>query len=189
MKTVKPVILASASQRRKELLEKAGIKFKIVESEFEEHFDSDLQPHLIAEKLSSEKAKAVYKKFTDSIIIAADTLVVCDGEILGKPKDEQDAKRILSILSGKKHSIITGFTIINGEKIITKSEETKVFMRKISEAEIDSYIATKEPFGKAGAYAIQGNARKFIEKIEGDLSNVIGLPIQALLKSLKEIEK
>jgi septum formation protein len=187
MKTTKPIILASGSPRRKELLEKAGVKFKIAESKFKEYFNLKLEPHALAQKLSLEKAKTVYKKFKNSIIIAADTFVVYNGTIFGKPKDQTDAKRMLSILSNKTHLIITGFTIINGEKIITKSEETKVSMRKISEAEIDSYINTKEPFDKAGAYAIQGEAKKFIEKIDGDLPNAIGLPIHTLLKDLKKI--
>lgn len=181
------IILASASPRRKRLLEKAGIKFKVVESKLDERFYSKLKPHDLAKKLSLEKAKAVYRKYKQSIIIAADTLVVCSGKILGKPKDKADAKKMLEFLNEKVHSIITGFTIIDGSKVITKSEETKVYMRKISENEINSYLETKEPFDKAGAYAIQGEARKFIEKTEGDFDNAVGLPVQSLVRELKKL--
>lgn len=184
---MKQIILASSSPRRKELLEKTGIKFKIVESKFEEYFDSNLKPNEIAEKLSLEKAEVVYEKHKDSIVIAADTLVSCEEKVFGKPKDEADVKRMLSILSNKTHFIITGFTIINDGAIITKSEATRVSMRKISKVEIDSYIKTKEPFDKAGAYAIQGIAKKFINKIDGNLSSAIGLPIDSIMKELKKL--
>lgn len=186
---MKLIILASGSPRRKEILEKAGIKFKVVESYYKEAFDPKLTPHEIAQKLSLGKAKAVFKNYKDSIIIAADTIVVCNTKILGKPKDQKDAKKMLKFLSNKTHLIITGFTIINAsiKKIITKSEETKVWMRKISISEIDSYIKTKEPFDKAGAYAIQGKAQKFIEKVEGDILNAIGLPLDNLMKELKKL--
>lgn len=191
---MKSIILASKSPRRKELLEKIGLKFKAVKSNYKEIIDSKLNPHELSEKLSLEKAKAVYWKNPpargkNSIIIAADTLVVCDGKILGKPKGQKDAKKMLSFLSNKAHLVITGFTIINGnlKKIITKSIETKVFMRKISVSEIDTYIKTKEPFDKAGAYAIQGKAKKFIKTIDGDLLNAIGLPLNSLMKELKKL--
>lgn len=189
---MRKIILASASPRRKRLLEKAGIKFKVVESKLDEYFYSKLKPHDLAKKLSLEKAKAVCERNQpvggkQSVIIAADTLVVCGGKILGKPKDKADAKKMLEFLNEKVHSIITGFTIIDGSKVVTKSEETKVYMRKISENEINSYLETKEPFDKAGAYAIQGKARKFIEKIEGDFDNAVGLPVQSLVRELKKL--
>jgi septum formation protein len=186
---MKQIILASASPRRKELLKKAGIKFKAIKSEIDERIYHNANPYELVKKLSLEKAKNVFMKNKKSIIIAADTIVVFDNKILGKPKDENDAKKMLSILSGNEHSIITGFTIINENKIITKSQETKVYMRKITDNEIDSYIKTKEPSGKAGAYAIQGIAKKFVTKIKGDLSNAIGLPIDTLLKNLKAISQ
>lgn len=184
---MRSIILASKSPRRKQLLEKAGLKFKVVESNYEEKIDSKLNPHQLVKKLSLEKAKAVAQKYRNAIIIGADTIIVCEGKIMGKPKDEKDARKILNFISDKTHLIVTGFTIIDGEsqKIITKSEETKIKMRKISKSEIDSYIKTKEPFDKAGAYAIQGKAREFIEKIDGDLENAIGLPVDSLLKELK----
>jgi len=181
------IVLASSSPRRKELLEKAGIKFKVIGSKIKEYLDIKLEPHKLVEKLSLEKAKAVQNKFKDAIIISADTLVVCEGKIFGKPTDEKDAEKMLEYLSGKTHYIITGFTIIKGRKIITKSEKTKVTMREISKKEIESYLKTGEPFDKAGAYAIQGRAKKFIEKVEGDLFNAIGLPIDIILNDLKTI--
>lgn len=186
---MKKIILASASPRRKELLEKAGLKFKVVDSNFEEKNDWNLPPHPLAQKLSLEKAKAVYKNYKDSIVIAADTIVVCDGKILGKPKDGKEAEKMLKFLSGKSHLIITGFTIISNDlgKPITKSQETRVWMKKISKTQIDSYMKTREPFDKAGAYAIQGKAKKFIEKVEGDLLNAIGLPLNSLMFELKKL--
>ncbi|OGH18150.1 MAG: septum formation protein Maf [Candidatus Levybacteria bacterium RIFCSPHIGHO2_02_FULL_37_10] len=186
---MKNIILASKSPRRKELLGKIGLKFKVIESEYREIIDSRLNPHELVEKLSLEKAKIVHKNHKNSIIIAADTIVVCDGRVLGKPKDKKDAKQMLGFLSGKVHLIITGLTIIDGElnKIITRSEETKVYMRKISPKEIDSYLKTKEPYDKAGAYAIQEIGSIFIEKIEGDYLNAVGLPIYSLVKELKNL--
>lgn len=189
MKPVKQIILASESPRRKEILEKAGLKFKVVKSNYKEYLDPKLKPHELVQKLSLEKAKAVFKKYKNCIIIAADTFVVCNNKILGKPKDEKDAKQMLSWLSGKTHLIITGFTIIDGnlDKIITKSQVSKIYMRKISSAEIDSYIKTGEPYGKAGGYAIQGIGSIFIKKINGDFFNAVGLPIYALARMLKKL--
>lgn len=186
---MKRIILASGSPRRRELLEKLGLKFKVVESKFVEHFNPSLKPHELTEMLSVEKAKEVSKRYKNAIIIAADTIVACDGKILGKPLDKRDAKSMLQFLSNKTHSIITAFTIIEGEtsKIITKSEETKIFMRKISDREIDSYLQTKEPYDKAGAYAVQGKAKKFIKKIVGDFDNAVGLPTHTLVRELKKL--
>jgi len=184
---MKSIILASASPRRKELLEKIGFKFKIAVSKYKESIDPNLSPHELAQRLSLEKAKIVAKKYKNSIIIGADTFVVLDDQIIGKPKDEKDARETLRLLSNRVHSIITGFTIIdsNTGKIVSKSVETKVFMRKIKDHEISSYVNTKEPLGKAGSYAIQEKGSMFIEKIEGDFFNAVGLPIFALVKELK----
>lgn len=185
---MKSIILASASPRRKELLKRIGLKFKIVKSDFEEKFDPKLDFHTLAKRLSLGKAKAVAKNFKNAIIIAADTLVVCDKKILGKPKDKNDARQILQILSGKPHLVITGFTITDSQtnKLISNFEETKVYMRKITDREVEDYIKTKEPFGKAGAYAIQGKGSVFVEKIQGDFFNVVGLPIYSLARELKK---
>ena len=184
---MKQIILASASPRRKELLEKIGLKFKIIVSKYKESIDPSQSPHELAQKLSLEKAKLVAKKYKNSIIIGADTFVVLDNQIIGKPKDKNDAKETLKLLSNRDHLIITGFTIIDSDtnKAISRSEETKVFMRQITDREIESYVKTKEPLGKAGSYAIQEKGSVFIEKIEGDFFNAVGLPIFALVKELK----
>ena len=186
---MKEIILASASPRRKQILKKSGLKFKVAKSNFEEHIDPKLTPQELVKMLSFEKAKAVFAKNKDSIIIAADTIVVCRGKILGKPKTNKDAKDMLSFLSNKSHVIITGFTIISSDlkKPIIKSEKTKVWMKKMALQDINDYVKTKEPFDKAGGYAIQGIAKKFIKRIEGDLSNAIGLPIDSLLHELKNL--
>jgi septum formation protein len=189
MKTIKQIILASASPRRSELLKKAGIKFNVVESGHDECFNPRLKPEEVVKILSLEKAKNVFRKHQDSIIIAADTVVVSENKILGKPKDETDVKNILSMLSNNTHSIITGFTIINGKKIITKSEITKISMKNIPRIEIEKYAKTKEPYDKAGGYATQGWAKKYITKIDGDESSAIGLPIKSLLKELNNLEE
>lgn len=184
---MKQIILASRSPRRKELLEKIGLNFKVVSSDYIEIFDPKLTPHEIVKKLSFEKAKAVSKNHKNSTIIAADTLVVCNGEILGKPKNKDDAKEMLRFLSGKSHFVVTGFTIINGNEVITKSEVSKVWMKKLDSQEIDDYIVTKEPYGKAGAYAIQERGSVFIQKIQGNFSNAVGLPIFTLAQELKKL--
>lgn len=182
------IILASASPRRKKLLEQLGLKFKVSVSNFEEKIDKKLDPHILAKKLSLGKAKDVAKKFQNAIIIAADTFVTFEGEILGKPNDKKDARRMLKLLSGTAHSIITGFTIMDSDtgRYVSKSVETKVYLKRLTDKEIDSYIKTGEPLDKAGAYGIQEKGAIFVEKIEGDFYNVVGLPIFELSKELKK---
>lgn len=186
---MKSIILASNSARRKEILEKAGLKFKVVESNFDENIGQKLTPLQLVKKLSFEKARKVFQKNKDSIVIGADTIVVCEGKILGKPKDKDDAKKMLKFLSGKVHVIITGFAIFDKSlrKPIVKSQKTKVYMKKISPQEIESYAITEESMDKAGAYAIQGEAAKFIEKIEGDFYNAVGFPIKSAINELKKL--
>ena len=184
---MKRIILASVSPRRKELLEKVGLKFTVVESKYIEKVDLKLNPHALTKKLSLGKAKAVAKNHKNSIIIAADTVVVCKNTILGKPKNKNDAKDMLEFLSNSVHFIVTGFTIIDTSsgKTISKSEQTKIFMREITSYEIDAYVKTGEPLDKAGGYAIQEIGSVFIKKIEGDFSNAVGLPIFTLIEELK----
>jgi len=162
------IILASSSPRRKELLEKAGIKFKVVGSKIKEYLDIKLEPHKLAEKLSLEKAKAVQNKFKDAIIISADTLVVCEGKIFGKPTDEKDAEKMLKYLSGKTHSIITGFTVINAKtnKIITGSDETKVTMRKISKEEMESYLKPKNRLTRRAPMQFKDWLKNLLKKLK-----------------------
>jgi len=185
---MKTIILASASPRRKELLEKIGLKFEAEPSDYEEYLPSEGEPHELAKKLSLEKAERVARRHKKAIVIAADTFLVFRGKLLGKPRNEAEAKEMLKALNGTSHSVITGFSIVDkdNKKILTKSVETKIYLRKLTAKEIDAYVKSKEPLDKAGAYAIQGLGSVIVEKIEGDYFNVIGLPLSALAESLKE---
>ena len=185
---MKRIILASASPRRVELLEKIGLKFEAEPSNYEEDMHSELEPHEFARKISLEKAEAVASKHESAIVIAADTIIVFGGQILGKPHTENEARKMLETINGKSHSVITGFSIIDTgkNKTLSKSVETKIHVRKLTLAEIDAYVKSKEPLDKAGAYAIQGLGAVIVEKIEGDYFNVVGLPLSALTEALKE---
>ena len=185
---MKRIILASASPRRVELLEKIGLRFKVEPSNYEEDMHSELEPHEFARKISLEKAEAVASKHKNAIVIAADTIIVFGSKILGKPHTENEARKMLETINGKSHSVITGFSIIDTgkNKTLSKSVETKIHVRKLTLAEIDAYVKSKEPLDKAGAYAIQGLGAVIVEKIEGDYFNVVGLPLSALTEALKE---
>ncbi|MFV1977495.1 MAG: nucleoside triphosphate pyrophosphatase, partial [Candidatus Scalindua sp.] len=179
---------ASASPRRKEILEKTGLKFKVDASDYEEEINYSLRPHELARFLSREKAKAIVNKYTNALIIAADTFIVFKGKILGKPYTEEEAKRMLKMLNNRTHSVITGFTIIDTDdnKKLSGSVETKVYFKKLTIKEIESYIKSKEPLDKAGAYAIQGLGAVIVKRIEGDYFNVMGLPLSTLMETLKK---
>ncbi len=185
---MKRIILASASPRRKELLEKIGLKFEVEPSDYAEDMRSRLSPYELARVISLEKARVVARKHKNAIVIAADTFIVFKGKIMGKPSTEAEARKILMILKGKSHSVITGFTIMDTEenKVLTKSVETIVHIKNLTSEEIDAYVKSKEPLDKAGAYAIQGLGSVIVERIEGDYFNVIGLPLSALAEGLKE---
>jgi septum formation protein len=187
---MKTIILASASPRRKVLLENTGLIFKVEPSNYEENIPSGLEPHELAQKMSLEKAKVVAGKQKNAIVIAADTFIVFGGQILGKPHTEKEAREMLEVLSGESHSVITGFSIIDTSKnkTLSRSVETKVYIRRLTLADIDAYVKSKEPLDKAGAYAIQGLGAILVEKIEGDYFNVVGLPLSALVEALKEFE-
>lgn len=183
------IILASASPRRKELLSLLDIPFKVLVSDVDETLPDGLPPYFIAESLSLKKAAAVAANVTGhSLVIGADTIVVLDGKILGKPSDEDDAFSMLKELSGKWHSVISGVTVLDNKSAKSESfyVETKVKFSHLSDDEIREYIKTKEPNDKAGSYGIQGKGAKFIEKIEGDYFNVVGLPVQKLYSVLKK---
>ena len=186
---MKKIILASGSPRRKDLLTDAGIKFDVDVSDYEEDMTLDLPPHELAKYLSAGKARAVAGRYKDAIIVAADTFVVLKGEVLGKPHTKEKAKEMLEKLSGQIHSIVTGFTIIETAtgKIISEAHESKLYFREILPEEIDEYVDSGEPLDKAGAYAVQGGGGKFVEKIEGDYTNIIGIPMKAFLERLKQI--
>jgi septum formation protein len=185
---MKGIILASASPRRKELLEKVGLKFEVDPSNHTERLQPRLEPHELARSISREKARAVASKHKNAIVIAADTFGVFKGKIIGKPRTEVEAREMLTTLSGKSHSVITGFTILDTDenKILSKSVETKVYIKKLTSEEIHAYVKSKESLDKAGAYAIQGLGSVIVERIEGDYFNVMGLPLCALTESLKE---
>jgi septum formation protein len=188
MRNIKTIILASASPRKKEILKKTGLKFKVYESDYEEKMDLGLKPHELARFLSREKARDVARRHRDALVIAADTIVVLRGRLFGKPRNEEQAKEMLRALSGKAHSVITGFTIIDtaGKKEISRSVESKVFFKRLSADEIETYIRSGEPLDKAGAYGVQGLGAVLVKRIEGDFFNVVGLPLNALAESLKE---
>lgn len=182
------IILASASPRRKELLEKIGLKFEVEPSDYAEDMRSGLSPAELARAISLEKARVVASKHKNTVVIAADTFIVFRGKIMGKPGTEAEARRMLMMLRGKPHSVITGFTILDTDRnrVLTKSVETVVHIKNLTSEEIDAYVKSGEPLDKAGAYAIQGLGSVIVERIEGDYFNVIGLPLSALAEGLKE---
>ena len=173
------VILASSSPRRKELLKKLCENFVVDVCEVEEMQVADT-PRGLAMKNAKLKAEAVAKKHPQDIVIGADTIVTLNGEIFGKPKGESSAFDMLKRLSGKKHEVITGLALAVAGKTFTAFEVTEVFFGRMTDTEIKNYVATGEPLDKSGSYALQGGAAKFIEKINGDWSNVVGLPLYRL---------
>jgi len=179
------VILASGSPRRRQLLGAAGIKFEVIESMVpEEHVAGEPAPDY-ALRMARDKAIAVSVRFPEAIVIGADTIVVCDTQILEKPADANDARRMLAMLSARTHTVVTAFALARGGKIIESSPvESDVTFRKLTDAEIDEYIATDEPFDKAGAYGIQGVGGGFISRVEGSRDNVMGLPTARVVAAL-----
>ena len=173
------IILASSSPRRQELLKKLCDDFKIEVCNAPE-IENLENPTELAIKNATIKAETVAQIFLNDIVIGADTIVVLNGEIFGKPHGERGAFEMLKKLSGKKHEVITGLAICKGSKTYNASEVTEVFFGEMTDAEISEYVATGEPLDKSGSYALQGGAAKFIEKIHGDWSNVVGLPLYRL---------
>jgi len=182
----RPLILASGSPRRRELLQKMGVPFVVEVSEADENVSG--KPSEVVGILAARKARAVAKNHISGLILAADTLVSLDDAALGKPCDEQEAVRMLKSLSGRAHSVYTGICLLDAatgeEKICV--EESRVFFRELSDQEIADYVATKEPMDKAGAYAIQGGAARFVSRFEGSYHNIVGLPTERLEQLLKE---
>ena len=183
------IILASQSPRRRELLERMGVRdFRVVTPDIDEHMDRELPPEELVRRISLEKALAVQEQEGNtSIIIAADTVVALDGAVLVKPADELEAFKMLSTLSGCRHQVYTGMTVLRGEEKYTVSEETTVTFRELSAEEIDRYIATGEPMDKAGAYGIQGYGALLVSGIQGDYYNVMGLPVCRLGMLLRQL--
>lgn len=180
------VILASQSPRRKELMGLFHIPFFIQVPNADETMDPGLSAAEAVAQVSRRKAEAV-ERGPDDVVIAADTIVVCAGKILGKPKDEADAKDMLRLLSGRDHQVMTGMTVLRGEKGLTCTEITDIHFRELSDREIDAYIRTGEPMDKAGSYGIQGGAALFAERLVGDYYNVMGLPVCRLGQLLRAL--
>jgi len=180
------LILASQSPRRKELMGLFGMPFIIRAADIDETMDPGKPAHLEVARVSHAKAAATPHDYED-IVIAADTIVVCNGQVLGKPTDEADAFRMLRLLSGRDHQVMTGLTVLHRDKEEVCTEITDIHFRELSDREILSYIATKEPMDKAGSYGIQGGAALFAEKLCGDYYNVMGLPVCRLSQILKQI--
>lgn len=183
---MKQIILASKSPRKRAILEQVGLPFIIDASDCDEENIKFKTPREMVRKLSLEKAKIIAKRHPNEIILAADTTVIFKNQIIGKPKSKKDAFRILKLLSGKTHEVITGFTIVGKQKIKTYHVTSRVKFKKLSDKEINAYIATGEPMDKAGGYGIQEKGGLFVENIEGDYFNVVGLPIAAVSERLKE---
>ena len=179
------LILASQSPRRKELLSLLGIPFAVQIADIDETMDDAKSPFHEVARVSRLKAEAIARK-TGDVVIAADTIVVCDGEVLGKPKDEADAFRMLRKLSGKDHQVMTGMCVLWDGGCSVCTEVTDIHFRTLSDREIAAYIATGEPMDKAGSYGIQGRAALFAEKIVGDYHNVVGLPVCRLSQILAQ---
>ena len=181
------IVLASASPRRREILKKAGYKFTLASADVDETLPKGITPSDAVKYLCKIKNEAVAAS-PDTAVITADTVVACEGKILGKPKDKKQAKKMLRLLSGREHSVYTGVCVRKGKKKKVFVERTRVYFYDLTDAEIDAYIETGEPMDKAGAYGIQGKAGVFVRKINGDYYNVVGLPLARLARVLKEFE-
>ncbi len=186
------LILASASPRRRELLEQIGVSFVIESSDVEEVVDASLPPEQQVQSLALQKAQAVARKHTEGLVLGADTVVVNEGKLLGKPRDTAEAKAMLAALSGKWHQVMTAVALVDAamgenqtQNVWTSVEITNVKFRELTEDDIAAYVATKESMDKAGAYGIQGYGALLVEKIEGCYNNVVGLPLQQVAAGLR----
>jgi septum formation protein len=182
------IVLASTSPRRLELLRELGLRVKVVDSRVRESKFNISDPEKLVKTLALTKAKEVARRVRGGLIIGADTIVVLKGKILGKPKDEEEAKSMLRELSGKTHEVLTGLAVIDASTGKTKVDfvRSRVKLKRLSEGEISNYVVTDKPFDKAGAYSIQEKAGLFVEKIDGCYFNVVGLPLARLAEILKE---
>jgi len=183
------LILASASPRRSELLRNARVSFEVVPANLREEPLANEMPLDYAQRLARDKARAVLARYPDRMVLGADTVVVVDEHLLEKPRDAADAKRMLRLLSGRAHEVITGVCLANSQFERTEAEVTKVVFSQMSEQEIADYVASGEPMDKAGAYGIQGMASRWVERIEGDYFNVVGLPVARVCRMLKRCEE
>jgi septum formation protein len=186
---VTDIVLASASPRRAELLESAGVRFVVVPGHIDETPLPGEQPVEHVLRLAREKATEVARRESGRYYIGADTIVLCDEEIMGKPRDDADAVRMLRTLAGRAHQVITGFAVFDqtAERIITSAVSTDVVFKELNDAEIAAYVATGCPLDKAGAYAIQGGAAYMVARISGSYTNVVGLPLCEVMGVLREL--
>ena len=181
------VILASASPRRRDLLTMIGIAHEVIPADVDETYGAGEVPRAHAERLAREKASVLAARAPDAVIIAADTIVVVDGDVLGKPRDAEEAARMLRRLAGRTHTVFTAVAVASGAKILSGVEEVGVTFRPLDDATITSYVATGEPMDKAGAYGIQGYGAAIVERIDGDYFAVMGLAIGRMLALLREL--
>ena len=179
------IVLASQSPRRRELIGLLNIPFRVQVADIDETMDPEKPVYDEVARVSLQKALAIGA--ADEVVVAADTVVVCDGKVLGKPKDQSDAYRMLTTLSGRTHQVMTGLSVVNGSKTLSVTEVTDVTFRPLTAEEIWAYIDTKDPMDKAGSYGIQSGGALFVERISGDYFNVVGLPVCRLGQMLKEI--
>lgn len=182
------IILASNSPRRKQLMEMLGFDFSVIVSQVDEKIDPSLNEEELVMDLAYQKAVDIFRTHKDDIVLGFDTLVYAEGETLGKPKDTADAERMLGLLSGKTHLVVTGCAIITKKMSKSFYVASEVTFYPMTKEEIADYIATKEPFDKAGAYAVQGLGSKFIKSIHGDYFTVMGLPVSRLYHELKAMD-
>jgi septum formation protein len=180
-------VLASSSPRRRELLNLIGIAHEVRPANLDESMRARETPRRHAERLARDKASAVAMRDPDLITIAADTIVVINRKVLGKPVDREDAARMLAMLNGREHTVITAVAVSRGKKLRSAIEEVKVKFRRLREEEIEAYIATGEPMDKAGAYGIQGFGATIVERVEGDYFAVMGLPLVRLISLMRDV--
>ena len=180
------IILASQSPRRRELLGLFHLPFTIQVADIDETMDDTKSPYDEVARVSLNKALAVPHE-ADDLVIAADTIVVCQGKVLGKPKDTDEAKAMLHLLSGRDHQVMTGMSLVRGDQVRSITEVTDIHFRHLSDREIDAYVASGEPMDKAGSYGIQGGAALFAEKMVGDYYNVMGLPVCRLWQLMNDL--
>lgn len=179
------LILASSSPRRAKLLKDAGLDFLVVPSHLDEFIDEKYKPSELVIELAKQKALSVAKDYPNDIILGADTIVVYDDQVLGKPKDDEDAYRMLKLLSDDRHVVYTAVALVKGSQVKSFVSETEVWMKNLSDLEIWNYIKTGEPMDKAGAYGIQGEGGSLVDHYKGDFFTIVGLPLKEVLDNLK----
>lgn len=187
MKRLPPILLASTSPRRKQILASLGLVFEVRATTVDESLLPSESAFDAAERLARAKAVAVREVAPDALVVAADTLVVFEGAALGKPRDRADARRMLSALAGRAHDVVTGVACVRRGRVVSGRETTRVVFATMSQAEIEAYAASGEPDDKAGAYALQGLGGLFVERVEGSPSNVVGLPVRLLYRLASEL--